>query len=198
MPSNKVRDPAQVYAPQGYDLVVDTPDIAAASPERVELIFERHGETASRLGMPMLVGEWGAYGRNPGTLPAARHVVYQFEKLLCSETYWAYEPGIETFPCFAALHRPYPERIAGTLLSYHYDNLQDVFSCTWQEHGNMSAPTRIYLPDWLYDKKTEIVISPEGLGCEIVEISTDSNNCYLVVPPITYARKRTLIIKGNK
>ncbi len=69
------RDPAQVYSPHGYDLVVNTPDIAQASPERVAFIFRRHGETAERLGMPMLVSEWGAYGDHPGTLPAAWHNV---------------------------------------------------------------------------------------------------------------------------
>ena len=53
------RDRQQAYAPHGYDLVTDTPDLANASPERVEFIFKRHAETAVRLQMPMLVGEWG-------------------------------------------------------------------------------------------------------------------------------------------
>ena len=43
------------------------------------------------LEWPMLVGEWGAYGRQPGTLTAARAISGIFEKLLCSDTYWAYD-----------------------------------------------------------------------------------------------------------
>lgn len=83
-------DSLQAFAPHGYDVVTDTSDVAAASSQRVELIFARHGETASRLALPMLVGEWGAYYGSASATPAARFVVAQFEKLLCSDTYWSY------------------------------------------------------------------------------------------------------------
>ncbi|HOU12071.1 MAG TPA: cellulase family glycosylhydrolase [Anaerolineae bacterium] len=189
------RDPAQVYAAHGYDLVVDTPDIAAASPERVELIFQRHGATVQRLGMPLLVGEWGAYGRNPGTLPAAWHVVHQFEKLLCSETYWAYEPGMERFPCFQAIQRPYPERVAGTLYSYHYDPETGVFTCTWQEDGQIVAPSRIYLPDWFVFDAANLELTPQGNGTTISPTSPGSANRFLELPPTRTACTRQLIIR---
>lgn len=190
------RDPAQVYAPHGYDLVVDTPDIATASPERVELIFRRHGETARRLGMPMLVGEWGAYGRNPGTLPAAWHVTHQFEKLLCSETYWAYEPGIEHFPCCRAVQRPYPERVAGTLQSYHYDPETGVFACAWQEDGKITAPSRIYLPDWF--EVNEVKLQPTANDAKTVKTSPNSGSRYLEIPPTREACTRTLVVDQKK
>ena len=189
------RDPAQVYAAHGYDLVVDTPDIAQASPERVELIFRRHGATAQRLGMPMLVGEWGAYGRNPGTLPAAWHVVHQFEKLLCGETYWAYEPGMERFPCFQAIQRPYPERVAGMLQSYHYDPKTGVFTCTWEEDGQITAPSRIFVPDWLMIDEAGLELTPAGSGMTITPTSPGSANRYLEIPPTGIACTRQLMIK---
>jgi endoglycosylceramidase len=191
------RDPAQVYAPHGYDLVVDTPDIAHASPERVELIFQRHGETAKRLWMPMLVGEWGAYGRNPDTLPAAWHVVHQFEKLLCSETYWAYEPGMERFPCFQAVQRPYPERVAGILRSYHYDPKMAIFQCTWEEDGVITAPSRIYLPDWFEYADSMLDLTPQGTGMKITPTSVGSSNRYLEIMPIGTAVTRQILIKGR-
>lgn len=189
------RDPAQVYAAHGYDLVVDTPDIAQASPERVELIFRRHGETAQRLGMPLLVGEWGAYGRSPGTLPAAWQVVHQFEKLLCSETYWAYEPGIEHFPCFQAIQRPYPERVAGTLHSYHYDPESGVFTCTWEENSQIAAPSRIYLPDWFSFDAANLTLAPAGNGITISPTSPASANRHLEILPTGGTCVRTLVIK---
>ena len=52
------RDRQQAYAPHAYDIVVDTPALAKANSQRVELIFARHGETARRLEMPMIIGEW--------------------------------------------------------------------------------------------------------------------------------------------
>lgn len=188
------RDARQAYAPHGYDLVTDTPNLAQASPERIELIFERHGETAERLGMPMLVGEWGAYGRNPGTLPAAWHVVHQFEKLLCSETYWAYEPGMERFPCFQAIHRPYPERVAGTLLGYHYDPTTGVLSSTWEEDGHIPAPSRLYLPDWFGFDAHKFELTPTASGFEIAETHPGSGNTYLIVPPTGRACTRRLVV----
>ncbi len=189
------RDPAQVYAAHGYDLVVDTPDIAQASPERVELIFRRHGVTAQRLGMPMLVGEWGAYGRNPGTLPAAWHVVHQFEKLLCGETYWAYEPGMEGFPCFQAIQRPYPERVAGMLQSYHYSPETGMFACTWKEDDQIAALSRIYVPDWVMIDEAGLELTPAGSGMTITPTSPGSANRYLEIPSIGIACTRQLMIK---
>jgi len=187
------RDPAQVYAPHGYDLVVDTPDIAAASPERVALIFERHAETGQRLGLPMLVGEWGAYGRNPGTLPAAWHVVHQFETALCSETYWAYEPGIEAFPCFPAIQRPYPERVAGTLVSYHYDPGRRTFTVTWDEDGRVTAPTCIYLPGWLVARGMTVDPPAVAISVERVAPSEDGSR-FLEIAPTGTAGRRTVTI----
>jgi len=89
------RERNQVYAAHGYDLVTDTASLAQASTARVRLIFERQADAAQRLDMPLLVGEWGAYGDIPDTLPAAWAVVAVFEEILASETYWAYIPGIE-------------------------------------------------------------------------------------------------------
>jgi endoglycosylceramidase len=189
------RDPAQVYAPHGYDLVVDTPGIADASSERVELIFRRHGETAQRLSMPLLVGEWGAYGRNPDTLPAAWHVVRQFEKLLCGETYWAYERGIEDVPCFPAIQRPYPERVAGTLEGYHYDPETATLEVTWREDGQVAAPSRIYLPGRFAGGDVRLDLTPKGLGATVAATSERSGSCYVGIPPLGEACHRHLVVR---
>ncbi len=188
------RDPAQVYAPHGYDLVVDTGDIAEPCPERVELIFRRHGETAQRLGMPMLVGEWGAYGRHPGTLPAAWHVVRQFETLLCGETYWTYAPGVEHFPCFQAIHRPYPERVAGMLHHYRYDPDRGVLEVTWREDGTVVAPSRVYLPDWFIRDGIRTRVTPPGHGSSMTEEGDGASGRYLEIPPAGEACTRHLVV----
>jgi endoglycosylceramidase len=152
----------QAYAPHGYDLVVDTPNVANASNARIAVIFSHHGETARKHAWPMLVGEWGAYGFWPDTLPAARGVVRLFEQLLCSDTYWAYQPGLEQAACFPALSRPYPERVAGTLEAYSYDPDAHRFTCTWAENPAINDPTVIYLPAWLDFDPAQLSLKPSG------------------------------------
>lgn len=193
--SEGARDPQQAYAPHGYDLVVDTARMASASAERVELIFSRHAETARRWDWPMLVGEWGAYGMLPGTLAVARDVVRLFERNLCSDTYWAYEPRIETADCFPALWRPYPERVAGRLENYHYDPKSWSFECTWLEDAAITAPSVIYLPGWLgfdgtsHDSRKPS-LSPEGE----YQIDAQAGGVWLHIPPTGQAVTRTLTV----
>lgn len=160
------RELYQAYAPHGYDLVTDTDAVAQASPERVRLIFERHAETAKRLAMPMVVDEWGAYGDIPETLPAAQAVVRIFEGLLSSEIYWTYSRAIDRTACFRAVHRPYPERVAGTLLSFRYEPGTETFSCAWQEDGRSAAPSLLYLPEWLTLTSDSVHLNPPGHGFE--------------------------------
>jgi endoglycosylceramidase len=185
---------SQVYAPHGYDLVTDTANLSQASPGRVALIFRRHADTAARLGMPLLVGEWGAYGNVQGTLEVARDVVRQFEALLCSETYWDYQPGIEGFPCFRALHRPYPERVAGILTGYRYDPERDEFTCSWHEPETGGAPTLVYLPDWFWRSGRHVELAPPGDGFAAEPVHGGSGNMLLSLPPLGFAAERRLHI----
>jgi endoglycosylceramidase len=194
---NGTRDPQQAYAPHGYDLVTDTDELARPGGERVDLIFRRHDETARRLDMPLLVGEWGAYGHVPGTLPAARRVVSLFEALLCGETYWAYVDGLQQTPSFRAIHRPYPERVAGTLRHYHYDASENTFTCAWDEHENIAAPTLIYIPDWLGTAMHEMHLTPTGRGCEEQPVAPGSANTVLRIQPTGAAQPRQLTIHAD-
>jgi endoglycosylceramidase len=167
-------DPQQAYAPHGYDLVVDTVGNADPNQARVDLIFNRHHQTSRRWEWPMLVGEWGAYGRQAGTLSAARAVSGIFEKLLCSDTYWAYESNFAEsnfaekdfadFSCFCGISRPYPERVAGILESYCHDPLAKTFDCSWLEDPAVTAPSLVYLPDWVQPDPQRIFIEPQGSG----------------------------------
>ncbi len=187
------RDPLQAYAPHGYDLVTDTKDVAAANPERIRLIFTRHGETAKKLNMPMLVGEWGAYGFAASALPAARVVVREFEKLLCGDTYWTFEKGIEKTNHFRAIQRPYPQAVCGVLQSYHFDTEKNIFSCEWLESPQNQTETIIYLPDWCAPYIQSIRLTPEGRGYHTEELLSPEN-VILKIPPSGTGGKRKLEI----
>ena len=99
------RDPQQAYAPHGYDIVLDTPLAAQANDARIELILKRHGETTRRLGMPMLVGEWGVYCEDSSCVTPARFFVRQLDALHCGDTYWAYRRTLGQSPLLKALER---------------------------------------------------------------------------------------------
>lgn len=190
------RDPQQAYAPHGYDIVVDTPDLANASTARIELIFERHGETADRLDMPMIIGEWGAYGGANNVLPTARAVVRQFEKLLCGDTYWEYGRYVQDAAYLEVLDRPYPQRIAGTLMAYHANPESKEFTCEWREDGNVSAPSRIYLPE-RYGSDPQVELSPEGGDYTVEPAAEGAQSVCLVIPPIGDNAARKILVRPS-
>ncbi|GAB3655888.1 hypothetical protein GCM10028791_27330 [Echinicola sediminis] len=142
-------DPLVAYAPHGYDLVVDTDRAEEASSARVEFIMERIKLTGQRLGMPVWLGEWGAYyGAGETIIPVARHAVGEIEKHRFSNAYWSYDPGTENLAHFKkALHRPYPVCVNGELIAYSYDHKNSSFKMSWEEKENINAPTLIYFPD---------------------------------------------------
>jgi len=191
------RERNQVYAAHGYDLVTDTAGLAQPSMGRVRLIFERQADAARRLGMPLLVGEWGAYGDIRDTLPAAWAVVAVFEEILASETYWAYIPGIEDTDSFPALQRPYPERVAGQLDRYHYDPGTGQFTCTWHEEASTTAPSRIYLPNWFGFDADKVSLVPRADGFEIHPVTGGAENVYLHIPPVGERVERKVTISGR-
>jgi endoglycosylceramidase len=189
-------DPQQAYAPHGYDLVVDTVNIANASASRVEFIFSRHAQTAKKLGLAMLVGEWGAFDRNiTGTLRTAWDVSRQFERHLCGDTYWHYEPDLDQLPPFQAISRPYPERTPGRLVQYSYAVEKREFACEWIEDENANGPGRVFLPAWMQVRLEEIQIEPKLAEFSLAKGETGA---WLTIPPLgRKALRRKLLVRGG-
>ncbi|MBQ0168004.1 MAG: MFS transporter [Treponema sp.] len=81
----------QVYAPHGYDIFVDTENYDNPDTSRVDLIFGTHAQTAEKLGLPLLIGEWGCYPHaTENQLSQARHLKELFKALGASDTYFDY------------------------------------------------------------------------------------------------------------
>ena len=51
----------QVFVPHGYDILVDTKAYDEGGIERVGFIFGSILETAKKMGIPAIIGEWGCY-----------------------------------------------------------------------------------------------------------------------------------------
>jgi hypothetical protein len=129
-------------------------------------------------------------------LDAAWHVVRQIEALLCGETYWTYEEGIDQFPCFPAVNRPYVERVAGVLEQTHYEPTTGQLTARWQEDGTCRAPTVIYVPHWARLSDATVQITPKGKGPLVVARSPGSINCELHIAPLGRTARREVRISG--
>lgn len=139
-------DDAWVYSPHGYDLTVDTPAIVLSSDTRVETIFARHRETQERLGVPVLVGEWGAFDDAVGIGRHARSLLDLFDAYQWSWTYWCWTPGFAQTEAAEAMTRPRPLAIAGDAVGWRVEERS--VEVEW-EGRHSPAPTEIWLPDRL-------------------------------------------------
>src|SRR5699024_5553822 len=96
-----------------YGLVVATEAMPLASHTRITTIFFRAAETAQRLGVPVIVGEWGAFGRHEGIAGHAAVQLEMFDGWAWSWFYWCWEPGFATSKAAQVLRRPRPRAVAG-------------------------------------------------------------------------------------
>ena len=180
---NGEQDPLVAYAAHGYDLVVDTKGIGNPSMGRTELIFERIAESGRRMNMPVLIGEWGAFGgTSPEYTPVAAHIMGLFDKFLFSDTYWAYGRHMQGAPYVReVLSKAYPVSTSGELKSYQYNFETGQFDCKWMERKGLDAPTVIYVPDMEKMPKEHLKVMPEAEKIEVLNIE-GSTAGYLVIP----------------
>lgn len=133
----------QIYAPHGYDSVVDSDHYENFSRENVERLFADKRSSQEELGLPLIVGEWGAFPSKEFTNDLIRHMNVILEKYLWSSTYWDFRPGMEMDINYDSLSRAYPMETAGQLQSYHYDESQKHFEMIFQAKEGES---KIYCP----------------------------------------------------
>lgn len=145
----------QVYAPHGYDLVVDTEHYEIYNQDRVDLIYTTHRKVQERLNIPALIGEWGAFTNHPATLGLSKALISIFEKYLWSNTYWCWCDGFRESPYSKALNRAYPQATGGTLIGYHYDYDTDIINVDYVPSG---GETLIYHPHAALLSEENIVI----------------------------------------
>lgn len=173
------REPLQAYCPHGYDLVSDTDTLALATASRIDTIFENHRETQQALGVPVLVGEWGAFMHNPDILGYAEHIMGVFEAWQWSSTYWAWDVRFENAPVLQALRRTVPQAVAGRIVRYGNNRAEKTFELIWEDDAGCGAPTVVYLHD-----------TPESVVVE-GDYAIDSNK--LTIPAL--GGRRTLRIR---
>ncbi|MEC0094170.1 cellulase family glycosylhydrolase [Paenibacillus macquariensis] len=153
----------QVFAPHGYDLVVDTEHYEIYNQDRVDLIFSTHRKVQERLNIPALIGEWGAFSNHPATFELSKSLISIFEKYLWSNTYWCWCDGFKDSPYTKALNRAYPQATGGVLVGYHYDYDTDILKVDYVPSG---GETLIYHPRVALISKENVVVSGAD-ACQI-------------------------------
>lgn len=131
------------YSPHGYDLTVDTPAITRSSNTRAGTIFSRHRETQERLEVPVIAGEWGAFGRYEGVRDHCEFLMDRFDSYGWSWTYWCWEAGFADTEAAAVLTRQRPVAFAGDGASWRISDGR--LRASWWGRGG-SAPSIFYVP----------------------------------------------------
>lgn len=153
----RLPDGLQIYAPHGYDSVVDSDRYDAFSKENVERLFAHKREAQEHLSLPTVIGEWGAFPSRDFTNDLIRHMNGILEQNLWSDTYCEYRPEQETDPNFTALCRAYPMEISGSLKSYHYDGASLIL-----DYDAVPGESRVFLPFLPKDLPYELI---SGTSC---------------------------------
>ena len=156
-----MQDAAWIYSPHGYDLTVDTPAISQSSNVRAGTIFARHAETQARLEVPVLVGEWGAFGDAADVSEHARFLLDTFDTLKWSWTYWCWSEEFASSEAAAALSRPRPIAFAGDAISWAVDG--DRFTATW-DGRDCEQPSEFWFPNAI---GTEVAVQRDGVGTPV-------------------------------
>ena len=134
------------FSPHGYDFMVDTPLYKHASSSRTDAIFGEHENTQKRLGIPVLVGEWGGYSEGNEWYPHVHHLLRFFDDRKWSNTYWAFHEGLIGDPLMNELNRPYPRAVTGEILSYRHNRENNCFTLAYKQDKEFDSSTLIYLP----------------------------------------------------
>ena len=140
----------------------------------------------------MLVGEWGAYGRNPGTLPAGMARRPPVREAAVQRDVLGLRAGHRTLPVLPDASSARTRSASpGRCKAITTIPILAFSTCTWQEDGDITAPSRIYLPDWFTFDETKLELTPRRTTCKIIETSSNSGSHYLEIPPtgeIVYAK----------
>lgn len=152
-----------IYSPHGYDIWVDTPMYKKASNNRVDVIFEQCRKNQERLGVPVIVGEWGAGAKGDEWYPHIEHLLDMFDNYQWSYTYWGIDLKSKKF--MNLLIRPYPVAVNGRIISYSYTNGH--FRLEFEQENDNNIETLIYDTDTLKHFNT-------GKGINVIEFDVEN------------------------
>lgn len=138
----------QAFSPHAYDMMVDTPLYKFADDERVGAIFaKRRNEQQKRLGIPVIVGEWGGFDPKNTAAAHAEFLLNLFDSCKWSHTYWCFNDNTPHSPVMKILCRTHPVAVCGKIENYRYDKIENSFILSYLQEQEYNVPTEIFCHD---------------------------------------------------
>ena len=66
----------------------------------------------------------------------------------------------------------------------------------WREEGRVTAPSRVYLPDWFPLDERTVELAPAAKGFAVAATRPGSKSVYLTIPPAGGPCERRLAVGG--
>jgi endoglycosylceramidase len=162
-----------VYAPHAYDRDAESGN--GFDPARRVAMLENVRKLraeADLLGAALFIGEYGGDADAPGIAPYMDALYDGIGLAAAGSAYWAFDKddgygllsreGSEKKLLADVLARPYPSRVAGTLLSYEIDDAIGAASIRYAPDPSIETPTEILVPPRAYPRGFDV----ECAGCE--------------------------------
>ena len=143
------------FAPHGYDLTVDSPMTNTASNKRVDTIFDEHKKTQNRLGVPVIVGEWGGMVPGCDDYPHLEHLLEKFDNNKWSQTYWCFWKDLLDEKIMKIIARPYPVAVPGEITKYEFNRKNKTLTLKFNSDESTRKKVEIYLPSNPTEIKTK-------------------------------------------
>lgn len=135
-----------VFAPHGYDITVDSVYTNTASNNRVDAIFDEHAKTQNRLGVPVIVGEWGGMVPGCDDYPHLEYLLGRFDKEHWSQTYWCFWKDLLDEKIMKIIARPYPVAIPGEIKKYEFNRKNNTLTVKFECETSTRKKAVIYAP----------------------------------------------------
>lgn len=139
------REEKLCFVPHAYDMMVDTPEYKYASNTRVGGIFDEHRRSQERLGVPLLVGEWGGQSEGTEWLHHIKYLLDKFDSYQWGQTYWCYYDGLFENPIMGDLRRTFACAVTGRINSYSFDRQGNTYTLSYTQDRDYDSATEIYL-----------------------------------------------------
>ena len=182
-------EPDVVYAPHLYDELAET--TGHFDPARREEVIANAADLAdeaARIGVPLLLGEYGGVATDPDIASYLDADNEGAAAVGAGALYWSYDrgdgyslldlQGNEVAPLVSAIVRAAPERVDGTLASWSYDAATRSLEVRWHRDRSIAAPTILAAPQRLYPGGIDVdcggcAVTIDGNRVEIADTPGD-------------------------
>lgn len=149
-----------VYAPHYYNTFVEGFKTYNNDPDLIELYINTRAEEAQRMGVPLLLGEWGGHSSTENFVQFVDDSMDIYDKYIASQTIWEYTYSNGWYgivdgegndkPHVEPLARPFPKAVPGTINFFSFENETKHFELSFDYDYRIKQPAVIAVPKHHY------------------------------------------------